>query len=150
MRRRFRIAALFAAGVAFLPAPADAQNLAEAASRWGLIGTWALDCTKPASTTNGYLTFVIRRAGQVSYERDFGDRHDVNEVREVKTGAGGALEIVVHYPKLEQTRRLVLVMGVDGRTRTTGNSAVDGTAPTIKDGKFVANSSETPWQTRCR
>lgn len=137
-------------GLVALPDVAAAQNLAEAASKWGLIGTWALDCGKPAGGSNGHLTFAIRRAGQVSYERDFGDRQDVNEVREVRTGAGGALEVVVHYPKLEQTRRLTFIMGTDGRTRTMANSNVDGTQLSIKDGKFTQGGSDTPWQVRCR
>src|SRR6187431_204849 len=56
---------------------AQAQSIAETLSRWGLLGTWALDCSKPASSSNGNLSYATRRAGQVSHERDFGDRQDV-------------------------------------------------------------------------
>jgi len=151
MTSRLRNAAILLAGLAVLPDVAVAQNLAEAASKWGLIGTWALDCSKPASSSNGYLTYVIRRAGQVSHERDFGgDRQDVNDVQQVKTGPGGVLELVVHFPKLDQTRRLTLLMAPDGRTRAMGNSKIDGSEQTIKDGRFVHNGADTPWQVRCR
>jgi hypothetical protein len=129
---------------------AQAQSIAETLSRWGLLGTWALDCSKPASSSNGYLSYAIRRAGQVSHERDFGDRQDVNEVQQARMGLGGALELVVHFPGLSQTRQFTLVMGVDGRIRTIANSKVDGTQPTIKDGKFTANDADSPWQVRCR
>jgi hypothetical protein len=144
---------LLACALAALLAPiqvAEAQNIAETLSRWGLIGTWALDCGKPASNSNGYLSYVIRRAGQVSHERDFGDRQDVNEVQQARTGLGGVLELVVHFPELSQTRKYTLMMGLDGRTRAIANSKADGTEPTIKDGKFTFNGSETPWQVRCR
>ena len=129
---------------------AEAQSIAETLSRWGLLGTWALDCSKPASSSNGYLSYAIRRAGQVSHERDFGDRKDVNEVQQARLGLRGALELVVHFPGLSQTRQFTVLMGVDGRIRTIANSKVDGTEPTIKDGKFTATGGDSPWQVRCR
>ena len=101
--------------LAALAAPihvAEAQSIAETLSRWGLIGTWALDCSKPASGGNGYLSYAIRRAGQVSHERDFGGRQDVNEVQEARTGLGGALELVVHFPELSQTRKYTMLMEI--------------------------------------
>ncbi len=150
MTLHLRNAAFAAVGLLALTAAAAAQNLAETASRWGLIGTWALDCTKPASGSNGYLTYAIRRAGQVTHERNFGDSQDANEVEQVKLGSGGAIELVVNFPVLKQARRLTLIMGADGRTRAMANSKADGTEPTIKDGKFTHNGSETPWQVRCR
>jgi hypothetical protein len=143
-------AALILASLLTLPNLACAQTMAERASQWGLIGTWSLDCSKPASGSNGYLTYVIRRAGHVTHERDFGDRQDVNQVEQVNTGAGGALELVVNFPQLNQTRKYTLIMGPDGRTRAMANSKVDGTEQTIKDGKFTANGNDTPWQIRCR
>jgi hypothetical protein len=145
-----RRAALILAGLAALPHLAVAQTMAERASQWGLVGTWSLDCSKPASSSNGYLTYVIRRTGQVTHERDFGDRQDVNEVQQINSGAGGALELVVNFPQLSQTRKYTLIMGPDGRTRAMANSRVDGTEQTIKDGKFTYNGTDTPWQIRCR
>ena len=128
---------------------AKAQSITETLSRWGLIGTWALACGKPASSTNGYLSYAIRRAGQVSHERDFGDRQDVNEVQQARTGVGGALELVVHFPKLEQTRAYTLIMGPDGRTRAMSNSKANGSDQTIKEGVFTSNNNSSPWQMHC-
>lgn len=150
MARFLRSLALVLVALAAPIHGAEAQSIAETLSRWGLIGTWALDCSKPASDRNGHLSYAIRRAGQVSHERDFGDQQDVNEVQLARTGLGGALELVVHFPGLSQTRKYTLLMGVDGRIRTIANSKVDGTEPTIKDGKFTTNGADTPWQVRCR
>jgi hypothetical protein len=142
--------ALTLAGLLAVPSAAAAQNQAEVASRWGLIGTWAVDCRKPASDDNPHLTYVIRRAGEVTYERDFGARRDVNRVEQLRVGADGGLELVLAYPQLTQTRRILLVMGGDGRTRATANSNPDGSNASITDGKFTVNGQETPWQTHCR
>jgi hypothetical protein len=142
--------ALTLAGLLAVPSVVAAQNLAEVASRWGLIGTWAVDCRKPASEDNVHLTYVIRRAGEVTYERNFGNRGDVNRVEQLKIAAGGGLELVVRYPDLTQTRRYVLIMGRDGRVRATSNSNPDGSEASITDGRFTSNGEETPWQTHCR
>jgi hypothetical protein len=129
---------------------AAAQSVADVASRWGLIGTWSLDCSKPASGSNGYLSYAVRAGGKVAHERNFGDRSDTNDVQQARTGHGGTLELVVHFPALNQTRKFTMLMGPDGRTRAMSNSRIDGTEVTIKAGKFTANGAITPWQTRCR
>ena len=93
MIRLLRRLALVLVALAAPVHAAQAQSIAETLSRWGLLGTWALDCSKPASSSNGYLSYAIRRAGQVSHERDFGDRQDVNEVQQARLVLGGALEL---------------------------------------------------------
>jgi hypothetical protein len=129
---------------------AMAQTPADTLRRWGLLGTWAIDCSKPASGSNGYLVYVADSGGKVSHNREFGDRRDTNTVEKARTGRGGALELTVNFPGLSQSRKFTLMMGADGRIRAMANSKADGTEPTIKDGKFTANGQDTPWQTRCR
>lgn len=118
--------------------------------RWGLLGTWALDCHKPVSNSNGYLGYVARSGGRVSHERDFGGgRRDSNRVQRATVGLGGRLELVVHFPRLKQTRKYTMMMGADRRIRALSNSRIDGTQVTIRNGKFTHNGHTTPWQTRC-
>ena len=107
---------LFAEGAA-------AQSVADTATRWGLIGTWALDCSMPASGSNGYLTYAVRGAGKVAHEREFGDRRDTNDVQQARTGIDGTLDLVVHFPVLNQTRKFTMMMGSDRRIRALANSA---------------------------
>ena len=144
-----RMLGLLVAACMALVQGAAAQSVTDTVSRWGLIGTWALDCTKPASNSNGYLTYVVRGA-KVVHERDFGDRRDSNDVQQARTGVGGTLDLVVHFPGLNQTRKFTMLMASDRRIRALANSRTDGTDETIKDGKFTANGGVTPWQTRCR
>ena len=129
---------------------AMAQKAGDTVRRWGLVGTWALDCGKPASSSNGYLSYAADAAGKASHNRDFGDRKDVNTVEQARVGTGGALELTVSFPGLSQTRKYTMIMGMDGRIRAKSNSKADGTEPTITNGKFTSNSQDTPWQTRCR
>jgi hypothetical protein len=128
---------------------AAAQSAADTLRTWGLLGTWALDCTKPASASNGYLSYVASGT-KVVHQRDFGDRRDNNDVQQARTGVGGTLDLVVHFPGLNQTRKYTMLMASDRRIRAMSNSRIDGTEQSIRDGKFIHNGALTPWQTRCR
>jgi hypothetical protein len=145
-----RLLGLFLTAWVGLADAAAAQSVADTLTRWGLIGTWAIDCSKPASSANGHLAYVVRGPGKVVHERDFGERRDSNDVQQARTGLGGALDLVVHFPVLNQTRKFTMMMGSDRRIRALANTRIDGTEETIKDGKFTANGGLTPWQTRCR
>lgn len=147
---RIRTVAIVLSGLFASTQTAAAQNVADTAKRWGLLGTWALDCSQPASRSNGYLSYVVRTPGKLSHERNFGDASDVNEVQQARTGRGGWLELVVNFPGLSQTRKYTLMMGPDGRTKAMSNTKADGTEATIVNGKFTANGNDTPWQVRCR
>jgi hypothetical protein len=60
------------------------------------------------------------------------------------------LELVVHFPRLNQTRKYTMLMGSDRRIRAMANSRIDGKEQTIRNGRFTHNNGVTPWQTRCR
>jgi len=119
-------------------------------SRWGLLGTWSLDCTKAASNANGYLSYVVKDRGRVAHERNFGDRRDSNEVLQATLAPDGSIALTVHFKELSQTRKWIIVRGSDGRVRTISNNLVNTNEYTIKDGKFTANGNPTSWQARCR
>ena len=126
-----------------------AQTVAATVSKWGLIGTWRLDCSKPASRSDGDLKYEVR-GGRVFHDREFGDGRDSNAVVSAARKADGSLQIAVHFASFSQTRQFSLIKGSDGRIRATSNRNVDTNEYSIKDGKFTANGNPTPWQTRCR
>jgi len=150
MVSRLRTVAFILAAFLGLAEEAAAQNVEATVKRWGLLGTWALDCGQPPSSSNGHLSYVVRTPGKVSHERNFGDKQDVNEVQQATTGRGGWLQLVVNFQGLSQSRKFTLMMAADGRIKALSNSKADGTEPTIKNGKFTANGNDTPWQVRCR
>ena len=126
-----------------------AQTVADTASRWGLLGTWRIDCSKPASRSDGDLQYVVR-GGALFHEREFGDARDSSSVVSARTKADGSIEIVVNFTSISQTRQFSLIKGSDGRIRAISNRNVDTNEYSIRDGKFTANGNTPPWQTRCR
>lgn len=149
MHARIRLVALFTLGVLATFDTASAQTIAETASRWGLLGSWKLDCSQPTSRSNGDLRYVVR-GGKLYHDRDFGDAKDSSAVMSATRKADGSIEIVVSFASLSQTRQFSFRKGSDGRIRAISNRNVDTNEYSIKDGKFTANGNDAPWQSRCR
>ena len=126
-----------------------AQTAAETASRWGLLGTWRLDCSQPPSRSDGNLQYVVR-GGRLFHDREFGDARDSSTVLSAITKADGSIELVVNFVSISQTREFSLIKGRDGRIHATSNRNIDTNEYSIRGGTFTANGNTTPWQTRCR
>jgi len=136
--------------IAFGADGAAAETVAETLARWGLIGTWATDCSRPPSQANYRLSYVARPGGRVFHERDFGSSRDSRELRAAALKPGGLIEVVADFGALGGVRRWTMMKGADGRIRTVANSKLDGTDATIRNGRFVIGSgAETVWQMRC-
>jgi hypothetical protein len=148
MHARIRPFALLLLAVLATPEAALAQSTVETASRWGLIGTWRLDCSLPASRSDGELKYVVR-GGSLYHDREFGDARDSSLVTSATRKADGSLELVVKFDSLNQTRQFSFIKGGDGRIRAISNRNVATNEYTIKDGKFTSNGNPPPWQTRC-
>jgi hypothetical protein len=134
--------------IAFCPL-ARAETLAATVEQWGLLGSWAVDCTvRPDRDKGARLTYEIRRDGRVMYRRNFGDAKDENEVVSATVNAEGLLNLMVFFPSLHQTREFGLVLAKDGSLRAIYNRSERGEY-TIRDGKYVATGAPTPTQQRC-
>jgi hypothetical protein len=147
MKRLLRIcvfALLFGLGGAM---PGWAQDPAEIAAQWGLLGTWAVDCTQPPSRQNSYLTFA--RDGELLFHRrDFGDARDEHPVTSVREAADGTIEVVIDLAIFAQTRTIVFAKEGEGKKRAVSNRDDKGVY-SIRDSKFVANGQPAPVQNRC-
>lgn len=132
---------------------AQAQTVAEVASKWGLLGTWQIDCRAPVSRSNGAITYLVT-GGKLQMQRDFGgDKNAGNDTNTIVAAArkpDGTLEYTTVFPSLGQTRQQTDTKGSDGRRRALSNRNVDTNEYTIKDGKLVSNGTDSLWQTRCR
>jgi len=80
--------ALLSIGVA--PQASFAQSNADVVRSRGLLGTWRLDCTRPASRTNPDFKYVVRD-GKLFHDRDLGDKTD-------SAGRVAALELDLAEP----------------------------------------------------
>src|SRR5258706_3453055 len=115
-----------------------AQTVVQAATNWGLLGTWKLDCGAPTSRDNGELKYVVK-AGKLVHDREFGDARDSSAVMSATRKADGSLELLVNFLSLKQTRQFSFIKASDGRLRAISNRDVNTNVYTIKDGKFTAN-----------
>jgi hypothetical protein len=134
--------------VAIAPA-ARAETLAATVERWGLLGSWSVDCTLPPDRDKGaLLTYEINKDGRVMYRRNFGEAKDDSEVVSATVNAEGLLNLMVFFPSLHQTREFGLHLAKDGRLRAIYNRSERGEY-TIRDGKYVKTGAPTPAQQRC-
>ncbi|MCG2625155.1 hypothetical protein L6654_00855 [Bradyrhizobium sp. WYCCWR 13023] len=128
---------------------AGAETLAATVEQWGLLGSWAVDCTvRPDRDKGAVLTYEIRGDGRVMYRRDFGDAKDENEVVSATVNAEGLLNLMVYFPTLHQTRQFGLLLAKDGSLRAIYNRSERGEY-TIRDGKYVKTGVPTLPQQRC-
>ncbi|RXH10908.1 hypothetical protein EAS54_30515 [Bradyrhizobium guangzhouense] len=128
---------------------ADAETLAATVEQWGLLGSWAVDCTVgPDRDKGALLTYEIRGDGRVMYRRDFGDAKDDNEVVSATINAEGLINLMVYFPALHQTRESGLMLAKDGSLRAIYNHNERGEY-TIRDGKFVKSGAPTLPLQRC-
>ena len=129
--------------------PAFAQSNIDVATKWGLLGTWKVDCAKPTSRTNTESVYVVRD-GVIYHDRNYGDGRDTSPVQLATLKPAGVLELTVQFIALKQTRQYLFTKAADGRKRAMSNRNVNTDEYTVRDGKFTANGNPTPWQTRCR
>lgn len=128
---------------------AHAETLAATVERWGLLGSWSVDCTLPPDRHEGtVLTYKISKDGRVIYRRNFGDARDENEVVSATVDAEGLLNVMVFFPSLHQTRGFGLMLSNEGNLRAIYNRSERGEY-TIRDGKYVKTGAPTPAQQRC-
>lgn len=138
------VAASMLASVAY----ACADNPGDIARNWGLLGTWALDCAKPAKNGKGnVISYEISASGELIYRRDH-DAADNNAVRDARIASDHTLILSIEMPQYGQTRESGLNREADGSIRSLYNRGEDGSY-SIRDSRFVANGAPTPRLRKC-
>lgn len=144
---RLALATLFFLGLAI---HASAETVAETTRNWGLIGSWARDCSlKPGKNQNTMLTYETMGDERVVHRRDFGDSTDENEVVTAEVSGDGMLNLRVFFPNFKQTRQYGLRKQPDGSIRTMYNHDQKDEY-SIRDGIFTANGNPTPALHKCQ
>jgi hypothetical protein len=127
-----------AAVVLFLSAQAAlAETPAEAAIRWGLLGSWRTDCSVPASRDDVVNIYVVR-GGRLFHDRSWGDGTDSSVVSSAVIRPDGTLDVLIIFTSLSQTRENLYKKAPDGRLIPLMSKNVDKDEYTIKDGKAVS------------
>ncbi|WP_315718907.1 MULTISPECIES: hypothetical protein [unclassified Bradyrhizobium] len=127
---------------------ASADETVDVARAWGLIGTWAADCSAPPVKGRGaIISYEVTPDDRLIYRRDH-DPSDVNQVANARVEADQTLVLSIVLPKARQTRENGITRTADGSIRSVFNRGEDDSY-TIRDGRFVANGKPTPTLNRC-
>jgi hypothetical protein len=144
MRMPLFVVGLATAAVA-LPAAATAS--ADIFHKHGLFGTWAVDCPRPPSVANPYVTYRLvdgdRVQRQISVEA--GKILDLSTID--SAAEGGPAELIVSWQTAEGgiTNRILLR---DGRMQVLDSTRSDGQKLVI-NGRRVRDNTEVPRFERC-
>lgn len=119
---------------------------------FGLFGTFAADCGRPAAPNNPHVS-VTRESADLVIETHFvGDQYAANHysVRSARRLAAHRLEIkVVFVPGTQAAQYQTLEIVVGKGTRRTVFNRVDDGEIRVRRGVAVANGSKTPLLKKC-
>jgi len=130
-----------------LEASGQPQTVQEVMQKYGVIGTFASNCTSPISNQNPRAVYSVVDANRVQYELLTGaaERASVGVL-------DAAVEIspnVLGVSYLGQRGRINIVYRIEGnRLRLWTSSREDGRRLVV-DGRYWPEDVETPWLTRC-
>ena len=125
-----------------------AETAAHAARKWGLIGSWAADCSIPLDNAHPLLSYEITADNRMMLRRNFGTRKDEQEVSSAKITDDGLLILKILFPAIKQIRENGIVMLKDGSIRAIFNRDDKGEY-SIRDGRYVANGNPTVALHKC-
>jgi hypothetical protein len=135
---------------------ANAQSVADTIAEFGLIGTWATDCTQPASSSNYLTVYAIKPSGEVS--RTYYDKPDhVYNNYKITSAQRQAPDMLTYQQvwdfngspaNIAGDRVQVLLNMADNKFQIVSSQGSDGSF-FVKDRKFPNSGDESPWQFQC-
>lgn len=129
-------------GLGAMPALAsDESTLAKA----GVLGTWAIDCSAPASSSNFHLVYAVDKTGAATETQLTGSK-SVRQLSNVQFISDQWLLYSYHDADGEM---LSILTFIDGAKKKSWWSVGNGGAAYIRDGKFQPGGNSVPWFQKC-
>lgn len=131
---------------------AGATSVDDLFEQFGLFGTWATDCARPATPVNPHVSITRPSLGLVLEDHDLGPDFAINRysVLSAKQVSATSLSVnVIFQPGTESEERQKLVFSVRDNTRRTLFNQADGGAVRVKDGVALAEGKKTPVLQKC-
>jgi len=132
-----------------LASGASAETVSQTARKWGLIGSWAVDCSVPRDKSDPLISYEVTADDRVMLRRDFGTGQDEQEVSSAEIAAGDVLILRIFFPAFQQTRINGIAKQPDGSIRAIYNRHEEKDEYSIRDGKFVASGKPTVALRQC-
>jgi hypothetical protein len=155
--KRMRLKVVLAAAfVTSMAATAHAQSTVDLISQFGLVGTWATDCSQPASDGNYFTVYAVKDS---VVSRTYYDKpdHVYNNYKIVS--AMRVLPDLLSYAQvwdfegkpanIAGDRVNVLLNMGENKFQIVSSQGSDGSF-FVADRKFPGSGAESPWQFRCQ
>jgi hypothetical protein len=130
----------------------QAPTVSAAFEHYRLFGEWAVNCGAAASPSNPHV-LVTRPTDDIVVERhDLGPGYAVNTYRMLAAESVSPTRLSVEalfQPEGQTEQRQQLVFSVQGKTRRTLFTKVDGGPVRVKDGMAVGYGVKTPRLEKC-
>jgi hypothetical protein len=146
-----RTTLLCAALLALLPVVARAQSATAAMQDFGLLGTWAGECSQGPSPNNNHATYLVTAAGglQLKYQSGADFEESVYDILDAKRVAPDKLSLRQVLMSNERVTLDIVLLKEDDKIRIWSSLFPDGTA-LVEDGVMTSMTGrETRWMTRC-
>jgi hypothetical protein len=145
MKRLFTLAALAAATCGAV----HAQSADQIVSEFGLFGTWATDCSRPATPLNIHTVYSLS-GGTVRLRYRFGpvEKADSTITRAERISSD---QILYEEEPMDGGRgRVEVVLAMAGGRIQVWRSRRPNGQLLVQDGRFTSNGAESPRQDKCR
>jgi hypothetical protein len=133
--------------VPLLPVASQAGKDSDALLQFGLVGSWSLDCQKPPSPANPFVSFIPSTAGQPSRQVITGKPQFDSLVPLSDAQMLDATYLRVSYPQGRVTITVTLLKD-QRRIRPYEAVASDGTV-SVSGGNVKATGQPTSWLLKC-
>jgi hypothetical protein len=147
----YRGVLLILAFVLTTPLAAKAESVQQILRQYGMLGTFADDCSQPASKNNFYTVYAPMPNGNVRRTYYNGPNKIYNQY--VLEHVNRISSDQLFYQQKGSAGRISIVLIVAGNRYHVLSSQNENGKAYVQDGKFTSNTSspgqESPWQTKC-
>ena len=129
-------------------APSRAETVIETATRWGLLGTWRVNCNAPPYFFDPAETYVVR-VTLLLIEQDAGSGKNADVVSAAVIQDGGRVELTIDDPAGRKRRKNVLERNAEGRIRLLTSWDDDTGTFYVRNARMANGLRGFDWQQRC-
>jgi|SRR5215471_13688206 len=152
LRATLRISLLAIAVVLSVPALASAQSPSAVLREFGLLGTWATDCSRPSDSDNFYTIYAGMSDGRVRRTYyNTPDRKTPYNVYIITRAIRLPSDMLSYQQEGDVNQdKIDVILLKDGNKYKIWSSVTAEGKALVKDGKFPGSGDDSPWQAKCR